>query len=245
MVTPSETTETHTFVEKKQEGILVLMDRLGTKGIWKQHDPNVIINDWSIFIKLIRKHFVEELKKKYYDVKFTVFSDTILITVYGADKEESILDVGAALVWIMASSMGTGFHFRGCLSYGLIVESTNSIIGPAIDEAAEYHTLQQWIGLSAAPSVHNILERINPSRLKSKNKGSTYVQYDIPLKNSTEKNGWAINWPMHNSDISPEHDSKIFSSIEQYVEYKLETVTGIPHVFKWRNTLDFLRQFKQ
>ncbi len=241
----SETTQTYTFVERKEEGILVLMDRLGTKGIWKQNDPNVIINDWSIFIKLIKKHFVEELKKKYYDVKFTVFSDTIFITVYGGEKEESILDVGAALVWIMASSIGAGFHFRGCLSYGLIVESTNSIIGSAIDEAAEYHTLQQWIGLSAAPSVHNILERIDPSRLKSKNKGPTYVQYDIPLKNSTEKNGWVINWPMLNSDINTEHDGKTFSSIEQYVEYKLETVTAIPYVFKWRNTLDFLRQFKQ
>ena len=70
-------------------------------------------------------------------------------------------------------------------------------------------------------------------------------QYDIPLKNSTEKNGWAINWPMLNSDISPVYDGKTYSSIEQYVEYNLEIVTTIPHVFKWRNTLDFLRQFKQ
>ena len=227
------------FVKRKEEGILVLMDRIGTKGIWKTDDPDIVINHWSVFVNLIKKNIVDELKKKYYDVRFTVFSDTIFITVYGGDKEESVLDVGSALVWLMGSGIGTGFHFRGCLSYGLIIESPDSIIGPAIDEAAEYYTHQQWIGLSAAPSVFNILQNIDASRISSKNKAPTYVKYDIPLKDGIEKNGWAVNWPMLNFDLKPE-----LSSLEQYVEMQLSSITQFDHVMKWRNTQDFLLKFK-
>ena len=71
------------FVKRKEEGILVLMDRIGTKGIWRTNDPDAVIHHWSVFVNLIKKNIVEELKKKYYDVRFTVFSDTIFITVYG------------------------------------------------------------------------------------------------------------------------------------------------------------------
>ena len=244
MPSNSEIVQQYNFMKKKKKGILILMDRLGTKGIWKQKDSEQVINDWSIFIQLIEKDFVDELRKKYYDVRFTVFSDTVFITVYGNEEEELILDVGTTLVWVMAVSIGAGFYFRGCLSYGLIVESVNSIIGPTIDEAAEYYTLQQWIGLSAAPSVHNILERIDPSRLIFKGTGPTYVKYDIPLKNSIEKNGWVINWPVLNTVIVPKHNQKTFSSLEEYVKYNLESVTTISKVFKWRNTLDFINKFK-
>ena len=227
------------FVKRKEEGILVLMDRIGTKGIWRTNDPDTVIYQWSVFVNLIKKNIVEELKKKYYDARFTVFSDTIFITVYGGNKEESVLDVGSALVWLMGSGIGTGFHFRGCISYGLIIESPDSIIGPAIDEAAEYHARQQWIGLSAAPSVFNILQNIDASRISSKNKSPTYVQYDIPLKDGIEKNGWAINWPMLNFDFKPE-----LYSLEQYVEMQLSSTTQFDHVMKWRNTQDFLLKFK-
>ena len=232
-----------TFVTKKQ-GVLVLMDRLGTKGIWKQDNPDIVINHWLSFIEAIKKKFNKELKKRNYDTHFASFSDSIFITIYGKDKEESVLDVGAALVWVLGYSMCMGIHFRGCISYGLIVESSNSIIGPAIDEAAEYYTLQQWLGISAAPSVHNILSNIDSSRLDSKNIRPTFVKYDIPLKESIEKNGWAVNWTMLNSNATPKYKNKQFSSLEEYVQYNLETATSIPYVLKWRNTLDFLLKFK-
>ena len=246
MIMDVENSLKSTFVIKKQKGVLVLMDRLGTKGIWKQDDPDIVINQWSSFIELIKKTFYRELKKRNYDIHFTAFSDSIFITIYGKNKEESVLDVGAALVWVMGYSMGIGINFRGCISYGLIVESSNSIIGPAIDESAEYHALQQWIGISAAPSVHNILSEIDSSRLNSKNGGRpTFVKYDIPLKESIEKNGWAVNWTMLNSNVAPTYKNTQFSSLEKYVRYNLETATSIPHVLKWRNTLDFLLKFKR
>ena len=228
----------------KKDGILVLMDRLGTKGIWKADNPDTIIDQWSIFVNLIKKNIVDELEKKYYKVRFTVFSDTIFITVYGGNKEDAILDVGSALVWLIGSGIAAGFYFRGCLSYGLIVESDNSIIGPTIDEASEYYAQQQWIGISAAPSVFNILQNIDMSQIDSKNKKPTYVKYDIPLKNGVEKNGWVINWPMLNSDLHPKFDNKTLSSLQQYIGMKLSSVTEIAHVMKWRNTQDFLLQFK-
>lgn len=232
-----------TFVDKEEEGLLILMDRLGTKGIWKENNPRTTIDEWIVVMRAIEKYFVENFEEQKYDIKFTIFSDTVLISIFGKDKEKLILDVGAALIWFMSATMTNGLHFRGCLSYGLIIRARNSIIGPAIDEAAEYHTLQQWVGISAAPSVHKILEKIDQSKLKLGNEGQRYVQYDIPLKNSTEKNGWAINWPIRNSWRFI-IQKKEFSSLEQYIEYNLEKETAIPHVFKWRNTLDFLRQFK-
>ena len=109
----------------------------------------------------------------------------------------------------------------------------HSILGPAIDEAAEYYNLQQWIGISASPSVHKILDKIDLSKLLLGG-NSIYVKYDIPLKTSIEKNGWAINWSAYDTIMLKT------SAIAKIVKNHLENARTIPIIFKWRNTLDFL-----
>ena len=53
-----------------------------------------------------------------------------------------------------------GVYLRGVISIGKFYQSQNLIIGPAVDEAAEWYTNIEWIGVSAAPTAHFILEKL-------------------------------------------------------------------------------------
>ena len=52
--------------------------------------------------------------------------------------------MGELLSKLFRQSILHRFFFRGCMSARRFYRSENMIIGPAVDEAAEYHTLPEW-----------------------------------------------------------------------------------------------------
>jgi hypothetical protein len=66
------------------------------------------------------------------------------------------------------------------------------VIGPAIDEAAEWYTQTEWMGVSAAPSASFGLSRLEDQKA---NISKWFVKYDIPAKGGPQKNEWALAWP--------------------------------------------------
>ena len=176
---------------------------------------------------------------------FAAFSDTIMISLpvkkrsVGSDRGRTphwwtIMAMGEILIRLFRVSVNRHFYFRGCLSAGRFFRSQNMTIGPAIDEAVEYYILPEWSGISTSPSASKVLtdaEEMNASTY------DYFIQHDIPLKGTTEKRGWALNW------LKSGTDTKISNSKLRQLLYKESMkVNDISAYFKFRNTLDFYDQ---
>lgn len=228
---------------EKQEGVIAFLDALGTKGIWKNGDPSEFLVFWELIVGGFEK-FLGSSKNG--DIEFTVdaFSDTVIVSAIGSDYYVLLNEIGSKVNSLMSVAMLLGVNFRGCLSVGEFYKSPNIIVGPAVDEAAQYYMLPEWIGVSAAPSAHKILEDKIEGIVRRFGTSNIFMKYDIPLKTGVERNGWALNWPLLNEDI-PNHMNKSSGSIyaktlKDVIKKQLVDSTDIYVAFKLRNTLEFL-----
>ena len=150
----SDTTDSSDNVEAKiafetVDGVIVLLDALGIKGIWKRKDPAEVLGTWSLLQSEYAKG-IESLRAKlraYGDLKetkFEAFSDTIMVSLpitkreVGRDSGRNsswwtIMLIGEWLTDIFRVSTRHNFYFRGCLSAGTFYRSENMTIGPAVD----------------------------------------------------------------------------------------------------------------
>jgi len=210
-------------------GIVILIDALGTKGIVKKIDPNVVREEWRNFTKHMNEKATQEFKGLG-NFSFDTFSDTILITVGIKEKEYPLYKISGFLRPFIIESMKIRRPIRGCISVGQIIKDDTIILGDAIDEAVDYNLLlPQWVGISACPSAHIEIEKLHQ---RNQELTKTYFQkYDIPLKMSVEQGAWAINWPR-----LEEKGIEIRKILEAG---NLKTKADIGNALKWRNTINF------
>ena len=125
---------------------------------------------------------------------------------------------------------------RGCVSYGSYCEGAERSLftGRAVDEAARYHALPQWIGVSAAPSANRALSRAIRRRADPRNR--LYTRYDIPLGSSVERDAWVVNWPWQYDDEEP---GEAMENVLVKIDGKLDVITDVDAALKWRNTRKF------
>jgi len=158
---------------EEEDEIIVLLDALGTKGIWNRKNPGDVLNTCSsLQVEFIMK--IESLKNELQthgyleEPRFQAFSDIIMISLpvrtrgVGSDRGRNplwwtIMSMGELLSKLFRFSILNDFYFRRCVSAGKFYRSDNMIIGPTVDEAAEYHTLPEWSGTSTCPSASKIL----------------------------------------------------------------------------------------
>jgi hypothetical protein len=68
-------------------------------------------------------------------------------------------------------------------------KTSEMIIGPAIDDAVQYHDKANWIGIMAVPTLSKILtNEHNAGRTVG-----TFCKYKIPMKNE-QMGEWAVNF---------------------------------------------------
>jgi hypothetical protein len=85
-----------------------------------------------------------------------------------------------------------GIYFRGVIAIGKFYQSKTLMIGPAIDEAAEWYTQPEWMGVSTAPSASFGLSRLEDQKADI---SKWFIKYDIPSKSGPQKAEWALAWP--------------------------------------------------
>ncbi len=103
---------------------------------------------------------------------------------------------------MVINAITRGIYLRGVISIGKYYESAAAIIGPAVDEAAEWYTGTEWIGVSAAPTAHFILEKlVEVGGQMEEEVKRFFVRYNIPAKTNTLERGWGLNWPKLYSKI--------------------------------------------
>jgi hypothetical protein len=178
-------------------------------------------------------------------VEVSTFSDTFLVTISAKSDHKSndkantfVLISGVIIAGTIFRGLEKNIPLRGCASVGEFYVSRRRymLIGQPIDEAAEYHNMLQWIGVTAAPSANNALtEASKQNHFYSRSWG----RYAIPLKNGIEMNGWAVRWPIYFPlDYDPGISRRI-DKIRLDITRNLDTAPSIDVSLKWRNTRDF------
>jgi hypothetical protein len=158
------------------------------------------------------------------------FSDTIIITGSNTkllkDRPVQFISYLASLVIPpFITAIKNKIFFRGSISISDFYQSKIMVIGPAVDEAAQYYITPNWIGVSTSPSASI---SINECSNSIKN---VFIQYDIPHKTFIEKDGWALSWTREDTN----HNCKTIMQNEMNMQH-----IGIEEeYFKYKNTLDF------
>lgn len=222
-------------------GIVIILDALGTKGIWKSRNPGYFLKTWDYILKRSNA-FVESEGK--FKTKFTVksFSDTIIISGEEDDIIILLLESGRLLKALIAVGLHMDFYLRGCFSVGKFYSSENILIGPAVDEAAIYFEQGNWIGVFAAPSAFGVLERLSNDKKFETALTKNFIKYNIPLKNKVFHNGWAlkIDPSLRAPNTKKINQDYVGKTIKEIVYYQLENLNDVESGEKWKNTLEYL-----
>jgi hypothetical protein len=176
------------------------------------------------------------------------FSDTIIITVTLKKKDENtpvieldrlVLHAAQLILPMIINGILRGIYLRGVISFGKFYQSDTAIIGPAVDEAAEWYTNIEWIGVSAAPTAYFILEKLAEIGQDVAVEGKKFfIKYDIPTKANTTEKGWAVNWPnLFSNFLSPPGGMSAKALILNRFGEKPVSVSAMP---KFHNTLKFI-----
>lgn len=140
-------------------GFLIVMDLLGTKGIWKTPNFKEYFAKWRNI-----NYFIDDSLNSIPVVynKYS-FSDTIIITVNVDQKNTNnnlinyIQRIGIILSDIIQEGIRNELFFRGAISFGQYYKSPESVIGPTIDDAATCFDEPQLIGIIASKDFQAIL----------------------------------------------------------------------------------------
>jgi hypothetical protein len=185
---------------RMQDGVVVFLDALGVKGIWARAEPEGVISSWEEVLKrlydsikkLPRTGSVGD-KKESLDYNIAAFSDTVIITLKCTEDPAAHVPLVAKIVSdAFFFALVKGIYFRGVIAIGKFYQSNTLVIGPAIDEAAEWYTQPEWMGVSTAPSASFGLLRLEDQKADI---SKWFVKYDIPSKVGPQKGEWALAWP--------------------------------------------------
>lgn len=230
----------HEAIPVEKYGIVVLLDFLGTKGIWKQPSSSQLIKKWVNFIKDFEKEVYAKLKP-IGEISFVAFSDTIIITMIPKNMKSALLEVSSLLSSFIIQSMIIQRPLRGCFSIGKIIRDDFLILGSAIDEAEEYYELPQWVGVSATASSHRKIDELFGKFPEDDN--FVFRRTMIPLNSSIEQNAWAVNWPdiaepQKIQEMSKKWDEE-FETMHDIFSANIRDISKIGPSLKWRNTIKF------
>ena len=132
---------------------------------------------------------------------------------------------------------------RGAISIGEFVTKDNTVIGPAVADAAQWYENCNWIGIVATPKYGYAFQHFvesfsfkNPQILEVVNR--YLVPYDVPLRNGNKNRMWSVAWPSTLFDKKKgrhEVSAKCAVSLS-FSEFPIPLGTEI----KYKNTMEFV-----
>ena len=222
---------------RERHGMVAMIDVLGVKGSWRENGDGGTPGLHKRWNELLRsaKSLLKDDKRLGKGTTFSAFSDTMFITASGRDYASLLASFSRAMWPVITLSIRDNVPVRGCVSCGSYFRGRDSLLtGQAVDEAAAYYSLPQWIGISAAPSANSVL---NAEMQLPPHRGSgIYRRHDIPLKASVEQNAWALDWPRQCDDYDEEG---AMDKIVGHIDERMKGLTDIGAALKWRNTRKF------
>jgi hypothetical protein len=218
---------------KIEEGAVTFIDVLGWKGKWKEGYGAI-----NILSGLIERS-IEEAFKAHEEVmlrfegnhqyinelrggqtEILSISDTIAIFTKGP-AEPTLAIHGLICKVLIPESIRLNIPLRGATAFGKYLKEGNIMIGPAIDEAASWHELTNWIGVNLTPSSKYALKDSYPDE---------WVQYSkIPYKKKVNSLDYCVKWSL---------------PLEEAIEKFQEMGPHVPEIAeKYLNTVEFLKEY--
>jgi hypothetical protein len=154
----------------RKEGIVIFLDALGIKGLGTQKSCE-FIKKRTDFLKEIRNihdkrtiEFKRELDVDLPDLDIALFQDSIIISWEEPELIQQSEDfhfsffqaAGQFLIDTITEAIRQDLFFRGAISQGeYVVNISNqnvTIIGPAVDDAADFFEIADWVGVIQTPN---------------------------------------------------------------------------------------------
>jgi hypothetical protein len=228
---------------RMQEGVVVFLDALGVKGIWARAEPESVISSWEGVLKRLYESIKKSPKigsvgdkPEALGYNIAAFSDTVIITLKCTDDPAAHVPLVAKIVSEpFFFALVNGIYLRGVIAIGKFYQSNTLVIGPAIDEAAEWYTQPEWMGVSTAPSASFGLSRLEDQKADI---SKWFVKYDIPAKGGPQKSEWALAWPREASK-DPLNAGKNLTTRGLILNAFANRPISVAAAQKYKNTLAF------
>jgi hypothetical protein len=180
-----------------REGVVVMLDALGYKGIWKPDSgeteearETLIISKMKRLRQAARQFRTNPRERTAFDIECECISDTIVLGVWvKEDRATNWLALAAAVSTTSAlcstsAMLPPAFAYRGAVAFGRFLIEDGFVLGPAIDDAAENMEQAEgafiWLTDSALPLARYFdIETVAPA-------------YSVPLKNGRTVQTFAI-----------------------------------------------------
>jgi hypothetical protein len=173
-----------------RSGAITFLDVLGWKGIWaRRSEPIDTLLSLVARLEDQAKKLIRGLAKAELETKVFSISDTIILLTRAlpCDAHDVLQVHGRLCEWLIPESIECGIPVRGATAYGSfsVNEKERIFLGPAIDEAAAWYDLGDWIGVFMAPTGKFMIER-DRTRL--------WKEWEVPLKNGRRERTLVVNW---------------------------------------------------
>lgn len=224
------------------------------------------VRDWRTIVAVFnesaeRANTVSTLVQR---CRVYAFSDTVFITMEGRSRPvlgqpdlgpqpnepELLMLMGQMLAPAFYAALHVGIYFRGAIATGDFYEglvdpeplagaahaSQPLLIGPAIDNAAEWYEQADWMGVLATPNASYGLDLWDSSggdvRL-------AYHKCDVPMKPGRDgvksRSLWALAWPRTAADEEGDAQAARARVLSVFAGRPI----GIAPTSKYENTLAF------
>jgi hypothetical protein len=156
-----------------KDGALVLVDCLGFRGIWSRVNPEELIGrlksvELQAAARVVPKYSSSMLSFGPVRFHLRLLSDTVVLSIQyepdayadGAEPDErqknllvSVACESAAVLAYLFMDSEMPLPLRGCVSFGPHLCDCNFLIGPAVDQAAEYMNEPEGAFIWVLPGV--------------------------------------------------------------------------------------------
>ncbi|MEW8375851.1 MAG: hypothetical protein AB2722_18240 [Candidatus Thiodiazotropha sp.] len=182
-------------------GFVALLDALGVSS-YDIEAAKKFLGDRDWLLKQL-----EPLNKKFSEFEEEIpsptifsFGDTIIFTWNVGDDRimKGLVPVAEWLNLAVMLGLSRKMLLRGSLAVGKYIAFENTVIGPAVADAAAWYEDADWFGVTLTPTTEYHL--ISLIETWDKSNGSLdiekwFVEYDVPRKGATCKRQWVLSWP--------------------------------------------------
>ena len=227
-------------------GAVVIMDVLGFKGIWQRYGSRTVLEAMRDLETMVTAagRLTDEREGEVWNFgcqptyRFRFMSDTLFVGCWLQGKITSGVSphvaTAASLFLVcrltsrlLAVATGIGFPFRGCIAAGEFDVLRNFVVGPAVDEAAEWADEADGAFVWLRPDAVELYKMFGPIRAKR----HIVYPYEVPIKKAA---------PIRTAVVNPRGDERRPNSkrdLARLLEYFDERKPGVSS--KLKNTREF------
>lgn len=186
-------------MEQKQ-GLVAILDALGAATYSDQQIAQFLKSRQVVLDLLATNAEMKALRGAITQNHVTTFTfnDTVLI-VYGTEATPTFDDVRHFCILLrrfQVDSLIHGILFRGSFSVGRFHadDDTNTVMGPAVTDAAAWYDSAEWVGVNGTPLATMFVQSLLDQ--SGQDLDHVLVDWDVPLKEGKGRRHLkALNWP--------------------------------------------------